>query len=90
MGEEILLHDALVLTVGGEFVPRDDAVQTMDPDAVHQRATEAAERFANESDWEIDLGGADPPGPRSLLSDLPKRGPTRLLGRLALQSLRNR
>ena len=82
--------DVGAVIVDGEFLLRDGEVLTMDAPAIQQRATEAVERFAADSGWEIGPGGADPPGPRRLLSDLPKRGPARLLSRLAIQSLRDR
>ena len=82
--------DVETAIVDGEFVLRDGEVLTMDAEAVQRRATEAVERFAAESGWEIGIGGADPPGTRELLSDLPKRGPARLLSRLAIQSIEDR
>ncbi|KPN31088.1 N-ethylammeline chlorohydrolase [Halolamina pelagica] len=82
--------DVATVIVDGEFVLHDGEVLTMDAEAVRERATDAVDRFAAESGWEIGLGGADPPGARELFSDLPKRGPARLLSRLALQSLRER
>ena len=82
--------DVETVIVDGDFVLRDGEVLTMDSAAVQQRATDAVERFAAESGWEIGPGGSDPLGIRELLSDLPKRGPARLLSRLALQSIKDR
>jgi len=82
--------DVETVLVDGEFVLHDDKVLTMEAEAVQRRATEAVERFAEESGWEIGIGGADPPGVRELFSDLPKRGPARLLSRLAVQSIKDR
>jgi len=64
-------------------------VQTMDPDRVQDQVESAVERFQEETAWELGLGGSDPPGSLDLARDLPKRGPTHLLGRLAVQSAKD-
>ncbi|QLD86095.1 amidohydrolase family protein [Natronomonas halophila] len=79
--------DVETVIVDGEMLLRDGEVRTLDADAIQRRAEQAVERFAAETDWDIDAGGSDPPGTRQVLRDLPKRGPVRLLGRLALQSV---
>ncbi|WP_336134432.1 amidohydrolase family protein [Natronomonas amylolytica] len=79
--------DVETVIVDGEVLMRDGEVRTMEADAIQRRAEEAVERFAAETDWDIDAGGSVPPGTGQLVRDLPKRGPVRLLGRLALQSI---
>ncbi|MFT4885431.1 MAG: cytosine/adenosine deaminase-related metal-dependent hydrolase, partial [Natronomonas sp.] len=79
--------DVETVIVDGEVLLRDGEVRTLDADAIQRRAEQAVERFAAETDWDIDAGGSEPPGTGQLLRDLPKRGPVRLLGRLALQSI---
>ncbi|SFR61857.1 5-methylthioadenosine/S-adenosylhomocysteine deaminase [Halogeometricum rufum] len=81
--------DVETVVVDGEMLMRDGRVQTMDVEAVRERATAAVERFDAETEWDVGPGGADPPGAATLARQLPKRGPTRLLGRLAVQSLRD-
>ena len=81
--------DVETVIVDGNVLLDDGTVETMDADAVRDRSERALDRFVAETEWEIDLGGSDPPGARSLARDVPKRGPARLLGRLALQSVRD-
>ena len=58
-------------------------------EAVQERVERAVERFADETEWELDVGGGSPPGGIDTLRDLPKRGPARLLSRLAVQTIRD-
>ncbi|WP_436930819.1 amidohydrolase family protein [Halosimplex halobium] len=82
--------DVETVLVDGEFVLDDGAVVTMDPEAVRERAEVAVERFADETGWEIGVGGAEPPGRVEVARESPRRGPAELLGRLAYQSVRDR
>lgn len=82
--------DVETVLVDGEFVLRDGVVETMDADAVQERVERAVERFADETEWELNVGGGSPPGSLDTLRDLPKRGPARLLSRLAVQGIRDR
>jgi 5-methylthioadenosine/S-adenosylhomocysteine deaminase len=79
--------DVATVIVDGDVLMCDGDVETTDADAVAERAERAVERFVAETDWDRDLGGSDPPAARQLARSLPKRGPARLLGRLALQSI---
>ncbi|WP_135807215.1 amidohydrolase family protein [Halorussus marinus] len=81
--------DVETVIVDGEFVLRDGVVETMDAGAVQERVERAVERFADETEWELDVGGGSPPGGIDTLRDLPKRGPARLLSRLAVQTIRD-
>jgi len=81
--------DVETVIVDGEFVLRDGVVETMDAEAVQERVERAVERFADETEWELDVGGGSPPGGIDTLRDLPKRGPARLLSRLAVQTIRD-
>ncbi len=81
--------DVSTVIVDGDVVVRDGAVETMDADAVQQRVERAVDRFADETDWELDVGGGEPPGTVDTVRELPKRGPARLLSRLAVQSVRD-
>jgi len=81
--------DVTTVIVDGDVVVRDGRPVTMDTEAVRGRTERAVDRFTDETGWEIDIGGAEPPGTIGTLRDLPKRGPTRLLSRLALQSARD-
>ncbi|MDS0473489.1 amidohydrolase family protein [Natrinema sp. 1APR25-10V2] len=80
---ETVIVDGDVLMEGGE-------VKTMDAEAIRERAESAVERFESETDWELDIGGSEPPNSVEIAHDLPKRGPAQLLGRLAFQSVRDR
>ncbi|WP_436930616.1 amidohydrolase family protein [Halosimplex halobium] len=82
--------DVETVIVDGEVVMQDEVPETMEADAVQQRVKEAVERFADETGWELDIGGGEPPGSVETIRDLPKRGPARLLSRLALQSARDK
>ncbi|PCR91852.1 amidohydrolase family protein [Natrinema ejinorense] len=80
--------DVETVLVDGEIVVEDGRVETMDADDVRLRVERAVERFADETGWDLHAGGGEPPGPIELARDLPKRGPARLLSRLALESIR--
>lgn len=77
--------DVETTVVDGEVLQRDGGVTTMDPEAVRERVEAAVERFAEETGWELGIGGAEPPGLLETARDLPKRGPAHLLARLGLQ-----
>ncbi|WP_135366662.1 amidohydrolase family protein [Halosimplex halophilum] len=82
--------DVETVLVDGDVVMRGGEPITMDVDAVQERAERAVERFADETGWELHLGGAEPPDTVETLRDLPKRGPSRLVSRLAVQSARDK
>jgi hypothetical protein len=63
---------------------------TMDAEAVQKDVEAAVDRFADETGWELHIGGGNPPGSTETIRELPKRGPARLLSRLALQSVRDK
>lgn len=81
--------DVETVIIDGEVVVADGEVTTLDAGAIRRRAERVIKRFAAETDWDLGIGGSDPPKPRHIARDLPKRGPVRLLGRLALQSIRD-
>lgn len=81
--------DVETVVVDGDVVLRDGTPTTMDVGSVQQRVEQAAERFADETDWEFHVGGSEPPGSCETLRELPRRGPARLLSRLAVQSVRD-
>ncbi|WP_276271776.1 amidohydrolase family protein [Haloarcula litorea] len=81
--------DVETVVVDGEVLMADGVVETMDAEAVCERAESAVDRFASETDWELGIGGSEPPSKTSIARDLPKRGPAQLLGRLAFQSVRD-
>jgi len=81
--------DVETVIVDGDVVMRDRNPVTMNVDEVRRQAEQAVDRFADETGWEMDIGGAEPPGTLDTVRDLPKRGPTRLLSRLAVQSVRD-
>jgi len=62
----------------------------MNVTAVQERAEQAVERFPDETGWEIHIGGAEPPETAETLRELSKRGPSRLVSRLAVQSAHDR
>jgi len=82
--------DVETVIVDGDVVMRDGEVKTMDADAVCDRVETAVERFESETDWELGIGGSEPPGTMDVARDLPKHGPARLLGRLAVQSVEDK
>jgi len=81
--------DVETVIVDGNVLMRDGTVVTMDSDDVCARAESAVDRFESETDWELGVGGSEPPSTTSMARDLPKRGPAHLLGRLALQSAKD-
>uniref|UniRef100_UPI0012E06551 amidohydrolase family protein n=1 Tax=Halobellus rufus TaxID=1448860 RepID=UPI0012E06551 len=81
--------DVETVIVNGDVVMRDSGVKTMDVDAVSERVETAVKRFESETDWEIGIGGSDPPGKLATARDLPKRGPAQILGRLGFQSVKD-
>ncbi|MDS0474659.1 amidohydrolase family protein [Natrinema sp. 1APR25-10V2] len=82
--------DVETVIVDGDVLMGNGKIETMDADAVRERVESAVDRFASESDWELDIGGSEPPSKIDIARDLPKRGPAQLLGRLALQSARDK
>ena len=82
--------DVETVIVDGDVVLRNGVPETMDSDDVRQRVNQAVERFMDETGWELDIGGSEPPTSIETVRDLPKRGPARLLTRLAMQSARDR
>jgi cytosine/adenosine deaminase-related metal-dependent hydrolase len=82
--------DVETVVVDGEFVVEDGTPTRLDGDAVQQRAEAAVERFVDETGWDLDVGGGDPPGTVATARDIHKRGPARLLSRLAIQSAKDR
>lgn len=81
--------DVATVLVDGNMVLKDGTVETMDPLAIQERVEAAVERFQDETGWEFTLGGSDPPSMANNLRNMPKRGPARLLGRLAMQSAKD-
>ncbi|WP_254820843.1 amidohydrolase family protein [Haloglomus halophilum] len=82
--------DVETAIVDGEIVMRAGQPMTIDAKAVQERVESAVDRFADEMGWELHVGGGEPPGSIETIRDLPKRGPVRLLSRLALQSARDK
>ncbi|SNZ03714.1 5-methylthioadenosine/S-adenosylhomocysteine deaminase [Natronoarchaeum philippinense] len=82
--------DVETVIVDGDVLMQDGEVKTMDAEAVCNRVKTAVDRFESETDWELGIGGSEPPGATDVARDLPKRGPAQLLGRLAFQSVRDR
>ncbi|MGB9985493.1 amidohydrolase family protein [Salarchaeum japonicum] len=82
--------DVEMVIVDGDVLMTDGEIETMDADNVRERVESAVERFVAESEWELDIGGSDPPSKLDLARDLPTRGPSQLLGRLAFQSARDK
>jgi 5-methylthioadenosine/S-adenosylhomocysteine deaminase len=82
--------DVETVIVDGEVVVRNRIPKTMDVAEVQQQAERAVDRFTNETDWELHVGGSEPPDTIEIIRDLPKRGPARLLSRLAVQSARDK
>ncbi|WP_225336007.1 amidohydrolase family protein [Halomicrobium urmianum] len=81
--------DVETVIVDGDVVVWDETVRTVDADAVQRRAEHAVDRFADETDWDLDIGGGEPPGTVDTVRDIPKRGPVQRLSRLAVQSVRD-
>ena len=82
--------DVETVIVDGDVLMRDGEVKTIDADAVRERVESAVDRFASETDWELGIGGSEPPSKMDVARDLPKRGPAQLLGRLAFQSVKDK
>ncbi|SFH06195.1 5-methylthioadenosine/S-adenosylhomocysteine deaminase [Halopelagius inordinatus] len=76
--------------VDGELLMHDHEVRSMDTRTVCEGAESAVERFMEDSDWEMDVGGANPPNHLRTVLDLPKRGPAHLVARLGLQRIKDR
>jgi 5-methylthioadenosine/S-adenosylhomocysteine deaminase len=76
--------------VDGEVLMHDSEVRSINSEAVCERATAAVERFSDEIEWEIDIGGSHSPNHLRTARDLPKRGPAHLVARLGLQHLKDR
>ncbi|MFB6244069.1 MAG: amidohydrolase family protein [Halobaculum sp.] len=81
--------DVETVVVDGNVLLHEGVVQTLDPDAVRERAEAALRRFASETDWEFSLAEGTPPSAVSVARDLPKRGPAHMLSRLAVQSVKD-
>ncbi|WP_115864416.1 amidohydrolase family protein [Halorussus litoreus] len=82
--------DVETVIVDGDVLMEDGEIETMDADDVRERAESAVDRFASETDWEVGIGGSEPPSNIDVARDLPKRGPAQLLGRLAFQSVKDK
>ncbi|MDB2237977.1 amidohydrolase family protein [Halorubrum ezzemoulense] len=82
--------DVETVIVDGDVLMKADDVKTMETDAVRDRVEAAVDRFESETEWELGIGESEPPSTMNVARDLPKRGPSQLLGRLAFQSLRDR
>lgn len=81
--------DVETVIVDGEVVLDEGTIETMDATGVQTRVESAVDRFESETEWNLGVVGGEPPGPTAVVQDLPKRGPARLLGRLAVQSARD-
>nr|WP_245748683.1 MULTISPECIES: amidohydrolase family protein [Halolamina] len=81
--------DVETVIVDGNVLMRDNEVRTMDATAVRARTETAVDRFEDETGWELGIGESEPPKMTDLARDLPKRGPSQLLGRLAFQSVKD-
>ncbi len=82
--------DVETVIVDGDVLMADGNVKTMNIAAIQERVEAAVERFETETEWELDVGGSEPPDSMEIVRDLPKRGPAQLLGRLGFQSARDR
>jgi len=82
--------DVETVIVDGDVVMRDGEIEPMDAEAVGDRVEVAVERFESETDWELGIGGSEPPATMDITRDLPKRGPAQLLGRLGFQSVKDK
>lgn len=81
--------DVETVVVDGNILLHNGNPRTIDTEQTKQRVELAVERFENESDWDFSIKGSDPPSTVKTLLKIPKRGPVRLLSRLALQSARD-
>ncbi|SMO91154.1 5-methylthioadenosine/S-adenosylhomocysteine deaminase [Halorubrum cibi] len=75
--------------VDGELLMYDNEIQTVDTERICERVETAVKRFGNELDWEMGIGGSDPPTHLRTVRDLPKRGPAHLVARLGLQHVKD-
>lgn len=82
--------DVETVIVDGNVLMRDGEITTMNFEAVRDRAETAVERFETNTDWELDVGGSEPPSTLQTISELPKQGPAHLLGRIGLQSAKDK
>jgi cytosine/adenosine deaminase-related metal-dependent hydrolase len=82
--------DVEAVIVDGNVLMRDGEVKTMDPDAVISRVEAAMEQFESETEWSFDMDGTETPSLVSTFRDAPKRGPTRLIAKAALQSAKDK
>ncbi|MDB2264111.1 amidohydrolase family protein [Halorubrum ezzemoulense] len=82
--------DVETVIVDGDVLMKAGDVKTMETDAVRDRVEAAVDRFESGTEWELGIGESEPPSTMNVARDLPKRGPSQLLGRLAFQSLRDR
>lgn len=82
--------DVETVIVDGSILMQDGTVTTMNPAAVMENVKSATERFESETDWDLHIGGSEPPGTLNVAADLPKRGPAHLLGRIAFQSAKDK
>ncbi|PSP65320.1 N-ethylammeline chlorohydrolase [Halobacteriales archaeon QH_8_64_26] len=81
--------DVETVVVDGTVLMGEGTIPRLDTEAIRERATRAVERFCEETGWEIGIGGSDPPSTGKIVTDLPKRGPARLLARIATQSVKD-
>ncbi|MFC7043894.1 amidohydrolase family protein [Halonotius sp. GCM10025705] len=81
--------DVETVIVDGELLMRDGDVLTMDSDAVLARVEAAMERFEADTEWSFDHDGTETPSTWSVVRNAPKRGPTRMAARYALQSIKD-
>ena len=59
--------------------------------AIDRRAVETAmERLEADTEWSFNLDGTETPSTWSVVRDAPKRGPTRMAARYALQSIKDK
>ncbi|MFC7132343.1 MULTISPECIES: amidohydrolase family protein [Salinibaculum] len=82
--------DVETVIVDGQVLLRDGDLQTMDADAVLDRVEAAMERLEADTEWSFNLDGTETPSTWSVVRDAPKRGPTRMAARYALQSFKDK
>jgi len=81
--------DVEIVIVDGKVVMQDETPETMDATLVQEHVTDAVDRFADETGWQLNVDGATPPSALDTAKEVPKRGPARLLSRLAAQTGRD-
>ncbi|MEZ3114588.1 amidohydrolase family protein [Halobaculum sp. MBLA0147] len=81
--------DVETVVVDGRVLLDRGTYRTVDPGVVQSRVESALDRFERESDWTFSLTGSDPPSRTEVAKQLPKRGPARMLSRIALQSAKD-